>query len=167
MRMLPLVMFLGLVVALGFALIGPKSAPVETPFALPALELASLDGEKAFATDGKVTLINFFASWCAPCKIEQAELEALRSVEHLTIVGIAWNDSESNVRDFTERYGNPFATLWLDDDGKAAIALGVRGVPETFIVDKHGMVRYHLAGAITQKLREETIVPLLEQLAAE
>lgn len=167
MRFIPLLLFSCLALALVVALLEPKPELAQTPKILPSLQLQSLGGESSFRTDGTISIINFFASWCGPCKVENAELSLLKPEKNVTMHGIAWNDSEENIRRFLDDHGNPFHQLWRDEDGEAAIALGVRGVPETFIVDKRGMIRYHLTGPITPQVREEIIVPLLHQLAAE
>lgn len=167
MRFVPLFIFLLLAVALGFALVKPESVQQQaTPYALPKLALRPFEGEAKFVP-GKIMLINFFASWCAPCKLEHIELEMLALNKKLVVHGIIFNDSDENIRRWISDYGNPYRGLWRDEDGSAAIALGVRGVPESFVIDKKGMVRYRLAGPITEQIRVKTIEPLIRTLEAE
>lgn len=86
-----------------------------------------------------VTLVNFFASWCVPCAEEAPTLTALKA-EGVRIVGIAWKDEPANTRNFLARYGNPYQTVLVDHDGRAAIDFGVTGVPETYLIDARGRI---------------------------
>lgn len=91
----------------------------------------------------RAQIVNVFASWCVPCA---AEMPLLHDLD-LPIVGIAYNDSADKVTAFLQRAGNPYAKTVIDD-GSAAMALGITGVPETFLIDKDSIVRWHYAGAL-------------------
>jgi cytochrome c biogenesis protein CcmG/thiol:disulfide interchange protein DsbE len=109
---------------------------------------------------GKPVLVNFFASWCAPCLAEHPMLERLKSREGATIIGIAWKDKPEAARAWLQRLGDPFARLGFDQDGKIALDWGLSGVPETYLIDAEGIVRLHLRGPITER-DLGTILPLL------
>jgi cytochrome c biogenesis protein CcmG/thiol:disulfide interchange protein DsbE len=109
---------------------------------------------------GKPVLVNFFASWCAPCLAEHPMFERLKSREGATIIGIAWKDKPEATRAWLARLGNPFAKLGFDQDGKIALDWGLSGVPETYLIDAQGIVRLHFRGPITERDRG-AILPLL------
>lgn len=177
-RFLPLLFFLTLAIVLAIALLGqPHRQLVELSGSemhqkLPILSLHDPKGKRthldAKTIAGRVTILNFFASWCTSCAEEHHTLfDIERDDPNAVIVGIAWNDSAWRIDDWLTQHRNPYAALYFDREGKAAIALGMRGLPESFIVDKHGMLRYHLPGPITPDLYASTISPLLARLEAE
>jgi len=110
---------------------------------MPARALAELDSGRPIplrqATGGGVALVNFYASWCAPCEIEHPVLRALQA-EGVRIVGVAYKDAPENTRAFLTRLGDPFAVRLTDRDGRAGIDFGITGVPETFLVDARGVI---------------------------
>jgi cytochrome c biogenesis protein CcmG/thiol:disulfide interchange protein DsbE len=174
MRALPFVSFL--ILALGMAamlmqknMLHDAGAPSNEP--MPAITVTSLDGRtqwNAKTLEGHVTVINFFASWCTPCAAEMPELEALRKqFPALRIEGIAWNDDPKTLKKWLVKHGNPFRTTWLDADGNATIALGIKGIPETFVVDAKGVVRFRLSGPLTADMRAGEFGALITQLLAE
>ena len=135
-------------------------------FALPPLEgLVHADGSpvpglaNADLGTGQVSVLNIFASWCAPCRDEHAILERLADMQRVRLVGIAYKDDPKNTLSFLKDLGNPFAAVGVDDAGRAAIEWGVYGVPETFIVGRDGTIRYKHIGPIDEgsfaKLRAE------------
>jgi cytochrome c biogenesis protein CcmG/thiol:disulfide interchange protein DsbE len=132
------------------ALIG-RPAPQTT---LPALEGLVHNGAPVPGLDpalfnGKISVVNVWASWCVPCHDEAPLLTALAEDTRLQIVGINYKDSPDNARRFLGRYGNPFAAVGVDGNGRASIEWGVYGVPETFVVGRDGTIRYKLVGPIT------------------
>jgi len=143
---LPLVVLLGLAVLFaGYAL---HRNPQVVPKALvgkqvPDVSLPSLDDGTTVrirdATREGPVLINFFASWCAPCQIEHPILMQMRS-RHVRIVGVAYKDAPQNTAAFLSRLGDPFAERLVDRDGRAGIEFGVSGVPETYLVAQDGKV---------------------------
>ena len=120
---------------------------------LPQLMLPTLTGGQATplraAVEG-VTVVNVFASWCAPCEIEHPELVKLRQ-QGLRVVGLAYKDDPAKTQAFLDRLGDPFALVLVDRDGRGGIELGISGVPETYLVDRAGVVRWKFAGPLTSE----------------
>jgi periplasmic protein thiol:disulfide oxidoreductases, DsbE subfamily len=108
--------------------------------------------------DGKVKLVNYWASWCAPCRAEHPQLEAL-SGEGVTIYGINYKDEAANALKFLSDLGNPYAAIAQDEPGRTALEWGVYGVPETYIIDGEGKIAYRFAGPITAEIAEKYIRP--------
>ena len=132
----------------------------------PAFNLPGAAGSQGFAnTDiaapAKPILVNWFASWCVPCAEEAAMLSRLAG-QGIEIWGIAYEDDAQNLQKFLATNGNPFKRLATDTDGTAAINWGVYGVPETYFIDKTGIVRWRYAGALTDDVVSSTLKPLLE-----
>ena len=134
-------------------------------FALPA---QAPDGAGFASTDlraaGRPVLVNFFASWCVPCVIEHPQLMAL-SREGLPIWGIAYKDKPDAAGGFLARHGNPFARVARDAPGQVAIDWGVYGVPESYLVDAQGLIRWRYAGPLTPEIVADQLRPLLRQVA--
>jgi cytochrome c biogenesis protein CcmG/thiol:disulfide interchange protein DsbE len=105
-------------------------------------------------------LVNFFASWCAPCLAEHPMFERLKSREGATIIGIAWKDKPEATHAWLQRLGNPFTRLGFDQDGRISLDWGLSGVPETYLIDAQGIVRLHFRGPITER-DLAVILPLL------
>ena len=161
---LPLAIFLALLALLLFrlgagdpsrlpsALIG-KPAPAVSlpPLANLVRENAALPGldPKSFA--GRVTIVNVWASWCAPCRDEHPFLVKLASDRRIALVGINYKDEAENARRFLERYGNPYAAIGVDANGRGAIEWGVYGVPETFVVGRDGKIAHKQIGPIADE----------------
>lgn len=145
--------------ALPSALIG-KPAP---DFTLPALDA---NGPALSAKDfaGQVTVVNFFASWCLPCRAEHPLLFALGKDSHVPVIGIAWKDKVSDTAGYIGELGSPYRKIGLDESGRVGIDFGVTGVPETFILDRNGIVRYRLAEPIDPDRLAGEIAPLLKSL---
>ena len=142
------------------------SALIERPapdFALPGLYEAA-DGLTRKDLGGQVTLVNFFASWCAPCREEHPELMTLARRPGVTLDGIAYKDKPEDSRRFLDRLGNPFAHVGIDRDGTTAIDFGVYGVPETYVVDGTGHIRYRHVGPLTAEDVKEKILPLIARI---
>ncbi len=171
MRYAPILGFVGLLILLASLLV-LRHAPVEqgkTPF--PTLAFSAMDGKTQWKPEmlkGKVTLFNFFASWCTPCAAEMPELAALKKAfPDVQFYGVAWNDDPITLKKWLATNGNPFRTVWLDPNGQATIALGIKGVPETVVVDANGMVRERIRGPVTPAMRAEMLDALLRDLQAE
>ncbi len=142
------------------ALIG-RPAPA-TP--LPALDgLTGVPGLDPAIFRGKVSVVNVWASWCAPCHEEAPLLTRLQSDKRIQIVGINYKDTAENARRFLGRYGNPFTAVGVDANGRAAIEWGVYGVPETFVVGRAGTILYKLVGPITPDNVEQVLKPEIEK----
>jgi cytochrome c biogenesis protein CcmG, thiol:disulfide interchange protein DsbE len=113
-------------------------------------------------SDGKPRLINVFASWCIPCRVEAPQLEALRE-RGVIIEGIAIRDRPEDLARFLADHGNPFAGIGADQQSAVQIALGSSGVPETFLVDGNGVIREQIQGIVTAEMVPE-IVARLERM---
>jgi cytochrome c biogenesis protein CcmG/thiol:disulfide interchange protein DsbE len=136
-----------------------KPAPT---FALPAI--AGMQGGLSNADLGsRPALVNVFASWCPPCHAEHPILMQLAK-EGVTVYGINVKDKPADAKAFLDQFGNPYAKIGADTTGRASIDWGVYGYPETFIVDKHGRVRYRHIGQITPQHLDEVIRPMLAKL---
>ena len=131
------------------------------PLAAPALR----DGEPALTDallrSGKPVLINFFASWCAPCLAEHPLLLRLKEREGATIIGIAWKNKPDEARAWLKKLGDPFRYAGVDPEGKLSLDWGLSGVPETYLVDGQGIVRLHFRRPIGERDLTDAILPLL------
>jgi len=133
------------------ALIG-RPAPA---LPLPALEGLTRDNVQVPGFDpasfqGRVTLVNVWASWCIPCRTEHPQLERLATDRRIQLVGINYKDSAENARRFLGRYGNPYVAVGVDAGGRAGIEWGVYGVPETFLIGRDGRILYKHVGPIVE-----------------
>lgn len=174
MRQFPIIVFMAISAVLAAMLLqsAQEKNPASTAHApFPIITLTSLDGKtqwKPEAIQGRVTLINFYASWCTPCAAEMPELTALKKdFPALHLAGIAWNDDPKTLDKWLKKYGNPFHTNWLDAKGDATIDLGIKGIPETILVDSKGMIRLRLAGPVTEPMRKGELGALITTLVAE
>ncbi|WP_424810761.1 DsbE family thiol:disulfide interchange protein [Roseococcus sp. YIM B11640] len=145
------------------ALVG-RHAP---DFAAPALEGGNLP--PLAASDlrgfGRPVIVNFWASWCVPCIIEHPQLMALHR-QGVPILGINYKDKPADARAFLARHGNPFTRLGTDEAGRVAIDWGVYGVPESYVLDREGVIRWRWAGPITPEVLSGDIATLLRQWGA-
>jgi len=166
--LLPVALLVG--VALLFYAGLEQGPPSELPSPLvgkpaPNFVLAALDGRaRGFARadlDGHPTIVNFWASWCAPCRIEHPMLQALASDRGFTLLGVVYKDDPKRARGFLDELGDPFAGIVIDPKGRAGIDWGITGVPETFVVDSQGIVRAHVSGPLTPEIVETVIWPAL------
>ncbi len=169
--LVPIILFVGVSIALGLSLISGRdpsaipSALIEQP--APRFALPGLDGEvEALSTKhltGQVALVNIFASWCVPCLAEHPFMMRLAQ-DGYTVFGINYRDTESAASAWLKRNGNPYSRVGFDSDGRAGIEWGVTGVPETFIVDRTGLVRYKHVGPVTAETFEREILPRIRVL---
>ena len=116
---------------------------------------------------GQVWLLNVWGSWCAGCKVEHPLLNQLAARKLVPIVGMAWKDRPEDSKDWLARLGDPYTINVMDRDGRAAIDWGVYGAPETFVVDKAGIVRDKFIGSLTPEELSNRIVLLVQRLQAE
>jgi len=171
--LLPLVIFL---VMVGFLFIGLNLDPREVPSPLvgkpaPQFSLPRLDNpEKVFSGKdmlGKVWLLNVWASWCGACKEEHPLLVSLAKTGFVPVVGMDYKDTRDEALQWLAQGGNPYMTTIMDVDGRVGINYGVYGVPETYVIDKKGIIAYKKTGPITMQSLREVIVPLVKKLQAE
>ena len=178
MALLPLVVFSLLAVLFLFQLVSGKdtsevpSALIGKPapeFTLPPVpdltrEGAAVPGVARADLLGKVSVVNIFASWCAPCRQEHPLLEELARSGRAQMVGINYKDKPENARRFLGSLGNPYERVGADDKGRAAIDWGVYGVPETFIVDEAGTIRYKFIGPLSPDSYRDVFLPQLQKV---
>lgn len=134
----------------------------------PALAMTEFPGAPGFndATlrDGEVKLVNFWASWCAPCRAEHPSLEKL-AAEGIPIYGVNYKDKVENAQGFLDELGNPFRALGRDEQGRTGLDWGVYGVPETYVIKGDGTIVLRFAGPITARVIDSAIRPALEKAA--
>jgi len=171
--LLPLLAFIVLVVFLGIGLtkdprklpstfIG-KTAPM---FTLPLLN----ERTKTFSPTtmlGKVWILNVWASWCVSCRAEHQVLNSMVSANKVNLIGLNYKDEVTDAQRWLTRHGNPYQLSVSDVEGLAGIEWGVYGVPETFVMDKKGIVRLKHTGPVSNKDIAEEIIPLIKQLEKE
>lgn len=129
----------------------------------PALALERLDGE-AQPLQGQVWVLNVFASWCGPCRTEMPVLGQLAEQGGVRVIGLDYRDTPDLGLAFLKRHGNPYALTWRDPEGKGSLAWGITGVPETFVIDRRGVVRLRHTGPVTAEDLNQRLLPLIERL---
>jgi cytochrome c biogenesis protein CcmG, thiol:disulfide interchange protein DsbE len=107
-------------------------------------------------------VVNFFASWCAPCLAEHPLFTRLKDREGTVLIGIAWKNKREDALAWLKRLGDPFKAAGLDLSGKTGLDWGLSGVPETYAIDGNGIVRLHFRGPITERDLNESIIPFLK-----
>ncbi len=168
---LPLVVFavIGVFFWVGLGM-DPRQIPsvlIDKP--VPPFDLAPIKGrERGFSSrdlPGDVTLVNIFGSWCVACRIEHPFLMDLQKDGVIPIHGIDWREKDADAGPrWLARHGDPYTLVGDDPESRAAIAFGVTGAPESFIVDKRGVIRYKHIGPITPAAWKETLMPIVEEL---
>ncbi len=158
---------LGIAFAVGLGRDPQKLPSVLLGKPMPSFALPSIDGSTAgFASNelmGKVSLVNVWASWCPPCRIEHPILMDIAK-SGIPIYGINYKDKPEDAARFLSNLGNPFTAIGADRDGKVAIDLGVYGYPETFVTDRNGIIRYKHVGPISKPDWERTLAPIFQEL---
>ncbi|UCI20311.1 DsbE family thiol:disulfide interchange protein [Mesorhizobium sp. B2-1-8] len=172
---LPLLVFLGLAGLFLSQLLSGRDVS-EVPSALiglpapqtnlPPLEGSNLPGLDSKAFAGKVTLVNVFASWCAPCREEHPVLLALAQDKRFAMAALNYKDRPENARRFLGDLGNPFQAIGVDEAGRTAIDWGVYGVPETFVIGKDGKIAYKHVGPLTAESATELLLPQIDKALA-
>ena len=173
MTLAPLLVFAALSAAFVFGT--RRDAAVNLPGRLdrplPGFDLSPMAGTKAgFSSQdfgGQVVLLNVFASWCASCRQEHGKLLDLAQTEQVPIYGVNWKDAKGAGKLFLQRAGNPYVATGDDNAGALGAKLNVTGVPETYVVDRKGQLRYRHLGPITEKIWADVLHPLLSELEAE
>jgi cytochrome c biogenesis protein CcmG/thiol:disulfide interchange protein DsbE len=171
--LVPLGIFVALVVLLAVGLtLNPRHVPsplIDKPapaFTLPQLHrpdqvLSPVDMQ------GEVWLLNVWASWCVACRAEHPLMNELARSSEVTIIGLNYKDNPEAALQWLRQLGNPYHASAVDEAGRAGIDWGVYGVPETFVVDKQGIIRYKHIGPVEKNDLEDTILPLVRQLEQE
>lgn len=131
-------------------------------FDLPPL-LTDKPGLKTADLKGRVTIISFFASWCSQCLVEHRLFGELAG-KGAVLVGIDYKDKPENGREWLQKQGDNFAAVAMDGDGRTAIDFGLYGVPESYVIDKDGIIRYKQTGPLTSEIIAGTILPLIKEL---
>ncbi len=172
----PLAVFLAIAVAAAFYLASGRdprllpSALIDKPapvFAAPGLELDGKtlrQGVASASFKGRITVLNFFASWCTPCLVEHPQITVLSKTAGVTLVGINYKDKPADAVRWLNRHGNPYARIGVDPDGEIAPEFGLYGVPETFLIDRVGRIRFKQVGPITKQVLQEKFLPAIRAL---
>jgi cytochrome c biogenesis protein CcmG, thiol:disulfide interchange protein DsbE len=168
--LIPLILFIGLVV---FLAIGLNRDPHEVPSPLinksaPAFEVSQLtDANKTFSPasmQGQVWILNVWASWCVACREEHPVLVELAKSQMAPVVGLDYKDKREDALAMLAKQGNPYLLSAFDGNGRVGIDYGVYGVPETYIIDKAGVIRFKHIGPLTMDLLNQKIYPMLSEL---
>jgi len=168
--LLPLGVFVLLVLLLG---VGLSLNPREVPSPLigkpaPQFQLPQLhDPAKTFSPNelrGKVWVLNVWASWCAGCREEHPVLADFAKSGLAPVFGLNYKDRRDDAIAWLKRYGDPYQVSLVDTDGRVGIDYGVYGVPETYVIDKQGVIRYKRIGPVTPDILQKKIVPLIQEL---
>lgn len=168
--LLPLGLFIALVVFLGIGLgLNPREIP--SPFIgkpAPAFKLTQLhEPDKTISPQdmvGKVWLLNVWASWCVSCRVEHPVLMDLARQGVVPILGLNYKDKREAGAGWLRQFGNPYQLSAFDSDGRIGIDYGVYGVPETFVIDKLGVIRMKHIGPVTPEAITDKILPLIKEL---
>ena len=168
--LIPLGLFLVLV---AFLAVGLQRDPREVPSPLvnkaaPAFQVPQLAvADRAFSPadmKGQVWLLNVWASWCVACRLEHPLLVDLAGSKLVPVIGLDYKDGRGEALGFLRKNGDPYNLSAFDGDGRVGIDYGVYGVPETFVIDKNGVIRHKQIGPITSEVLEKTILPLIAEL---
>ncbi|MDE2444720.1 MAG: DsbE family thiol:disulfide interchange protein [Alphaproteobacteria bacterium] len=170
-RLLPIFVFVGLAAAFFYGLsLDPKYIPsVMVGKKAPIFDLPAVTGldqpglSQADLKTGKVTLVNIWASWCVPCREENPLLMALSKRTDIAVVGINNKDKPEDAAKFLNNYGNPFSRIGSDVNGRATIEWGAYGVPESFIVDGKGLIRFKVIGGLGPAVADGTLDKEIEK----
>ncbi len=171
--LLPLGLFVGLVALLAVGLnLNPREVPSPfigkpaPPFTLPRLHRPEATVSPADFR-GQVWLLNVWASWCVSCRAEHPVLNALARRQEVILVGLNYKDQRNDALQWLAERGDPYTVVAVDAEGKAGIDWGVYGVPETFVVDKRGIIRLKHTGPVTRDVLRDEILPLIRKLKKE
>lgn len=168
--LLPLGVFVGLLIFLG---IGLRLNPREIPSPLigksaPAFKLTRLhEPDKMVSPQdmaGQVWILNVWASWCVSCRAEHPVLLAFSKTGVVPVIGLNYKDARSDGIKWLQDFGNPYTTSGFDNDGRVGIDYGVYGVPETFVIDKRGVIRMKYTGPLTPEAIDKKLMPLIKEL---
>ena len=157
---IPSILFV-LILSTFFYLLIIERNPLELPSNLldknvPNFEAESLLKNENFVSSkefgNEIILVNFFATWCGPCRDEHVYIKRFANEKGIRVIGINYKDSSGNAIEWLKNLGNPYSDVPVDKNGRIAIDWGVYGIPETFIVNSKGIIKYRHVGAITKKI---------------
>jgi cytochrome c biogenesis protein CcmG, thiol:disulfide interchange protein DsbE len=171
---IPVTVFAGLAFLLYIGLFQGPPSELPSPlvgkpapdFTLPALDSQAQQFSRAELGNGHSVIVNFWASWCTPCRLEHQALQQLATRKGITLYGIDYKDKPENARAFLSELGNPFGRIDQDQEGRVSIDWGVTGVPETFVIDSKGTIQVHYAGPLDDEVINRLIVPALAKDSA-
>lgn len=171
---LPLLMLLVLAIVAARA-ITQKVESAKTQRPIPEINYVLYTGTTEatpipFTTDslrGKAQIVNIFATWCPPCVAEHENLVLLAQKYKIPITGIAYSDDVENIKSYLNKLGNPYTQIAMDKNGRSFFDWGASGMPESFVIDKQGIIRYHYSGVITQDIAEKVILPVFQEISQE
>jgi len=159
--------FLGIAIAIILVISGFGATHSVAEERLPAFSLPSLFDSATQVTNrslaGRVYLLNIWASWCGACQAEHSTMLMIAHKYHVPIYGIVYKDNRDDAKAWLQQAGNPFTVSAIDATGSLEYALSLYGTPETFLIDKKGIIRYRYAGTISQKDWETVLWPLIQQ----
>ncbi|HEX9721055.1 MAG TPA: DsbE family thiol:disulfide interchange protein [Ramlibacter sp.] len=171
--LIPLALF-GVLV--GFLAVGLQRDPREIPSPLVAKPAPAFKTQQLVMADqtfspadmkGKVWMLNVWASWCVACKVEHPLLVEMQRSNVVPLIGLDYKDKRPDALKFLAQNGDPYNLSAMDGDGRIGIDYGVYGVPETFLIDRNGVIRHKQIGPITPDALQKTILPLIEKLKTE
>lgn len=171
--LVPALCFTALVIVLAISLGGSHEAQSSDRVgdAVPAFSFALLESDQGSFTPaqkiGRPYFINFFASWCLPCRAEHAVLEWAVNRHHIPVIGIAYKDERKDTLDMLKLSGNPFTLVAADPTGRGGIEWGLRGVPETFLIDARGIIRWHYVGPMPPSVIEDDLMRAWKDVGAD
>ena len=166
------ILIVAVLVAVFWIGLDPKRDKSVLPSALvgkpvPAIDLPALnDGAPRLSLDGfkgRLIAVNFFASWCLPCRAEHPLLKQVTAEFGVPVIGISWKDKPDASRAYIAELGDPYAATGTDESGRTGIDFGITGIPETFLVDAKGVVRYRLAGPLTPDNLRSDLAPAIAE----
>ncbi|MCK4843026.1 MAG: DsbE family thiol:disulfide interchange protein [Methylococcales bacterium] len=170
---IPLILFLVMAVFLAMGLnLNPRDIPsplINKPAPVFSLPILGQADKTLSNTDlsGKVWMLNVWASWCASCRVEHPVFNQLAQKRVVTLIGLNYKDEPESARQWLAQLGNPYNVSIMDQQGRTGIDYGVYGVPETFVIDKKGIVRYKHTGPVSAKDVQTILLPLIVQLKGE
>jgi cytochrome c biogenesis protein CcmG/thiol:disulfide interchange protein DsbE len=171
--LIPLLIF---IIVVGFLWRGLYQDPRALPSALvgrpfPTFALARIDRLNQQLTQkifiGQVSLLNVWATWCVACQDEHPVLMDIANSHTVALYGLNYKDQQANAQHWLQQYGNPYQAVASDPQGELGLNLGVYGTPETFLIDKKGIIRYRFIGAIDAAAWQEDLLPRIKKLLAQ
>ena len=167
--LIPLMVFFGLI-ALLYVNMSTHSEVLPSPLIgkqVPAFEHQTLHTEQTLTEQdflGQPWILNVFGSWCPSCRVEHHLVTALANSGTIKVVGLNWKDETEDAKQWLQRFGDPYHEILVDYEGDTAINLGVYGAPETFLIDAQGVIRFKLAGVLTEEIIRNDLMPLIKEL---